>query len=141
MPASMIIALVGSRPYVIGSSKATVMAGPMPGSTPTAVPTTTPISASSRFIGVAAVAKPSTRNWRFSMSSNPPLQNSLEDAGRQADPQTDGKAVERGQAHDDGDGEVADEVPTAERDRGAVEQQRARDHPAEQVDQQNVRDE
>ena len=62
IPASMIIAPVGSSPYVIGSSRATVMAGPIPGSTPTAVPTVTPISASSRLIGVAAVAKPSSRS-------------------------------------------------------------------------------
>ena len=51
---------------MIGSSSATVMAGPMPGSTPTAVPTITPIRASSRLIGVAAVANPSSRNWKFS---------------------------------------------------------------------------
>ena len=62
------MALVGSRPYVIGSSSATVMAGPMPGSTPTAVPTMTPIRASSRFIGVAAVMKPSIRKPKFPMS-------------------------------------------------------------------------
>jgi len=42
----------------MGSNKATVIAGPMPGNTPTAVPTVTPMNARSRLIGVAAVAKP-----------------------------------------------------------------------------------
>ena len=35
-------ALTGSRLKVTGSKMATVMAGPMPGSTPTAVPSVTP---------------------------------------------------------------------------------------------------
>ena len=56
----MIIALVGSSSYVTGSNSATVIAGPIPGSTPTAVPITTPSRASSRLTGVAAVANPSS---------------------------------------------------------------------------------
>jgi hypothetical protein len=44
----MIIALVGSSPYVTGSNNATVIAGPIPGSTPTAVPMTTPSRARRR---------------------------------------------------------------------------------------------
>ena len=91
---------------MIGSSSATVIAGPMPGSTPTAVPTITPIRASSRFIGVAAVAKPSSRKPKFSIG-RAPLEDSLEDAGGQADPQTDGEAVERGQGQGDGDDQGA----------------------------------
>ena len=43
MPASMIRAAVGFMPKVRGTSMATVVTGPMPGSTPIAVPTTTPI--------------------------------------------------------------------------------------------------
>ena len=34
-----------------GSSSATVIAGPMPGSTPTAVPSSTPMKANSRLVG------------------------------------------------------------------------------------------
>src|SRR5678815_4120013 len=58
MPAKKIIDAVGSTLLVIGSSIATAVAGPMPGSTPTAVPIVQPSSAQSRLIGVAAVAKP-----------------------------------------------------------------------------------
>ena len=54
MPANMMKAVVGSSTYVIGSSSATVIAGPMPGSTPTAVPSRTPNSANSRLSGVIA---------------------------------------------------------------------------------------
>ena len=41
-----------------GSSRATVSAGPMPGSTPMAVPMVTPSADQSRFQGVSATAKP-----------------------------------------------------------------------------------
>ena len=43
MPASMIIAVIGERPKVTGSSIAMVATGPMPGSTPISVPRRTPI--------------------------------------------------------------------------------------------------
>ena len=43
------------------------MAGPMPGSTPTAVPSSTPITAYSRFIGVAASAKPWSSQLKLSI--------------------------------------------------------------------------
>ena len=56
MPAKKIIEAVGSTCAVIGSSIATVTAGPRPGSTPTPVPTAQPMKAHSRLIGVAAVA-------------------------------------------------------------------------------------
>src|SRR5918994_1319061 len=62
MPANMMNEPVGSRLYVTGSSSATVIAGPIPGSTPMTVPSVTPISANSRFCGVRAWAKPST-SW------------------------------------------------------------------------------
>jgi hypothetical protein len=58
MPAKKIIDAVGSTFSVIGSSIATAVAGPMPGSTPTAVPSVQPTSAHSRLIGVPAVRKP-----------------------------------------------------------------------------------
>jgi hypothetical protein len=48
MPPNMMNALMGSRENVTGSSTATVMAGPIPGSTPTAVPTVTPAKAHNR---------------------------------------------------------------------------------------------
>src|ERR1700742_4591589 len=50
-----------SKLNVIGSSSATVNAGPMPGSTPTRVPSVTPSAASSRFSGVSTALKPSSR--------------------------------------------------------------------------------
>ena len=49
---------VGSSANVIGSSSATAIEEPRPGSTPTAVPRKQPINAHSRFIGVSAMAKP-----------------------------------------------------------------------------------
>jgi hypothetical protein len=42
----------------MGSNMATVTAGPKPGNTPMAVPKAQPTKAQSKFIGVAAVAKP-----------------------------------------------------------------------------------
>src|SRR6188474_819738 len=70
MPANMMNAALGLTLYVTGSSSATVMAGPIPGSTPTAVPSSTPITAYSRFIGVAACSKPWISQSRFSMSED-----------------------------------------------------------------------
>src|SRR3712207_1781578 len=71
MPANMISALAGSSRKVIGSSIATVSAGPMPGSTPTAVPMVTPTSAHSRFPGVSAAANPSSSEPIWSISEPP----------------------------------------------------------------------
>ena len=51
----------------MGSSRATVRAGPMPGSTPTAVPMVTPSSAQSRFSGVRAASKPCINKFSWSM--------------------------------------------------------------------------
>src|SRR5512145_2026618 len=58
MPANMMNALVGSRANVTGSSRATVNAGPMPGSTPTAVPRVAPANAQARCGSVSAPANP-----------------------------------------------------------------------------------
>ena len=52
MPAKKIIDAVGSTCAVIGSSIATVTAGPRPGSTPMAVPSAQPMKAHIRLIGV-----------------------------------------------------------------------------------------
>src|SRR5919106_5888592 len=67
MPANMMKAAVGSRLKVTGSSRATVSAGPIPGSTPTAVPRVTPTIAHNRLKGVSATAKPLASAPRVSM--------------------------------------------------------------------------
>jgi hypothetical protein len=54
----MMKALVGSRLKVIGSSTATVIAGPIPGRTPTAVPSVVPANAHARCGRVRALANP-----------------------------------------------------------------------------------
>src|SRR5690606_37271218 len=58
MPAKKIIEAVGYTCAVMGSSMATVTAGPKPGNTPMAVPSAQPARAHSRLMGVPAVAKP-----------------------------------------------------------------------------------
>src|SRR6478609_5585920 len=68
MPAKKIIEAVMSTFAVIGSSMATAVAGPMPGSTPTAVPSTQPMKAHIRLIGLIAVAKPCMSALKMSMS-------------------------------------------------------------------------
>jgi hypothetical protein len=45
MPASMMSAVTGGSPYVVGRSMAMVATGPMPGNTPISVPTNTPTNA------------------------------------------------------------------------------------------------
>ncbi|GCL63621.1 hypothetical protein AQPW35_27020 [Rubrivivax pictus] len=70
MPAKKIMLAVGSTFSVIGSSMATAVAGPMPGSTPTAVPMVQPTSAHSRLIGVPAVMKPCRRLFQTSITAN-----------------------------------------------------------------------
>ena len=58
---------------MIGSSRATVSAGPMPGSTPTSVPSVTPTRASSRLVGVRASWNPSISREKESISQNPQI--------------------------------------------------------------------
>src|SRR6476661_1039569 len=98
MPANRISAPVGSRVNVIGSSSATVSAGPMPGSTPTRVPRVTPISARNRLVGVNASLNP-VISWEKESISEPP------DAGRQGDAD---QHIEE-QEHDRGDDEPVGE--------------------------------
>ena len=71
MPPNMMKAPTGSSLPVIGSSIATVNAGPIPGSTPTAVPSVTPISAQSRLIGVNAIENPWKSPASTSISARP----------------------------------------------------------------------
>ena len=64
-------ALAGSSRNVIGSSSATVSAGPMPGSTPTAVPIVTPTNAHSRLPGVIARGEAFEKQCSVSPCQNP----------------------------------------------------------------------
>jgi hypothetical protein len=61
MPASRIIAEIGSSVNEIGSNIATVVTGPMPGSTPTSVPRNTPVKQYRMFCSVSATPKPVAR--------------------------------------------------------------------------------
>ena len=61
MPASMMIALVASRPKVIGSRMLMPDNGPIPGSTPTSVPTRQPRKPYHSTSGRSATEKPSIR--------------------------------------------------------------------------------
>src|SRR4029453_9084464 len=61
MPASMTMALVASRPKVMGSRIEMPASGPMPGSTPTRVPPRQPMNAKSSTSGRRATEKPSAR--------------------------------------------------------------------------------
>jgi hypothetical protein len=69
----MMNAPVGSRANVIGSSSATAIDDPSPGSTPTAVPRKQPTSTHSRFIGVSAPANPSAKLASDSIAHHPPI--------------------------------------------------------------------
>ena len=71
MPAKKIIEAVASTFTVIGSSIATAVAGPMPGSTPIAVPRVQPSSAHSRLMGVPAVMKPCSKLFQISITATP----------------------------------------------------------------------
>ena len=70
MPEKKIIDAVGSTFSVIGSSIATAVAGPMPGSTPTAVPMVQPSRHHSRLIGVPAVRKPWASWFQISITTS-----------------------------------------------------------------------
>src|SRR5215207_2847158 len=120
MPAKRMSAPVASRVYVSGSRSATVIAGPMPGSTPTAVPMNTPNSAYIRYWGCSAVAKPSSSALRLSIEDRYPVQ---ERAGGQREPEPEADE----QRHPPALG--------AERDGRAPEQHGGGEGPAGQFDQ------
>ncbi|MNM49496.1 hypothetical protein D3C81_605020 [compost metagenome] len=65
----MISAPVGSTLAVIGNSRATVSAGPIPGNTPMAVPSRQPMNPHIRLIGVSAEENPIARLERMSTVS------------------------------------------------------------------------
>jgi hypothetical protein len=57
----MISAATASKLKVMGSNRAMVAVGPMPGRTPTAVPIATPIRHTMTLVGVSAASTPSCR--------------------------------------------------------------------------------
>src|SRR6476659_191875 len=126
MPANMMNAALGLTLYVTGSSSATVIAGPIPGSTPTAVPNSTPITAYIRFIGVAASAKPCSSQLKLSMSENP-----VQNACRQRDSEPGIERVETADRQHDADQKIEDVSLAAENRCGPGEQQGPGDRPAQ----------
>src|SRR4030095_6701161 len=71
MPASMIIAVVGSMRKVSGNRIDTAAVVPIPGRIPTTVPTVTPIKQNSKLAGNKATWKPCKRFDRTSIFKNP----------------------------------------------------------------------
>src|SRR6201991_2231983 len=110
----------------MGNSSATVIAGPMPGSTPTAVPSSTPITAYIRFIGVAASAKPCSSQLKLSMSENP-----VQNACGQRDSEPGIERVEAADRQHDADNEIENVSLAAENRCGPGEQQGPGDRPAQ----------
>src|SRR5579875_358570 len=96
----MMNAAVGSSENVTGSSSATAIDDPSPGSTPTAVPRRQPTTTQSRLAGVSAPAKPSPRRPSTSMSE-PPSDDAR--GQRQVEHHVEGDVAERchGQADDE----------------------------------------
>src|SRR4030095_8194405 len=114
MPPKRIIDAVASTCDVIGSSIATVSAGPMPGSTPTAVPSVEPSSAQNRLIGVSAVAKPEASELRISIDDR--SQPSRAQQRRQVQSEDLVEHQEHGIRHEEADDEVANDVAAAARE-------------------------
>src|SRR5689334_23277299 len=86
MPANMMSAPLASTFVVIGSSNATVTAGPTPGSTPTAVPSRHPIRQNIRFWKVRATWNPCSSCAQMS-TCDLSGKDRLEDARRQREAQ------------------------------------------------------
>src|SRR6478672_10465189 len=120
----------------MGSSSATVIAGPIPGSTPTAVPSSTPMTAYNRFIGVAASPNPWISQSRFSMSENP-----IQNACGQRDSEPGVERIEAADREHRPDHDVADVVPATQNGGCAREQQCAGDGPSQRLNQQDGSDE
>ena len=92
----MMNAWVGSIPYVIGSSSAIAMAVPRPGSMPTAVPMVTPIEGDEQVAGGQDRGEAVEQGVEV-LHGSAFLEDSLENAGGQAEAQPDRESVERGQ--------------------------------------------
>src|SRR5688572_16340567 len=138
MPANMMNAPVGSRLYVRGRSRATVIAGPMPGSTPTAVPTKTPISARNRYCGCSAVPKPSMRAKKLSTEERHPLQQW---ARGQRDAQPTSERRLQDQRHQQAYHDRPPPLLGAQHDRRSGEQRGRGDGPTGRDDQEHVDEE
>src|SRR6185436_4313578 len=136
MPANMMIAPVASSEKVSGSSSATVIAGPIPGSTPTAVPSSTPITAYIRFIGVAASAKPCSSQLKLSMSENP-----VQNACGQRDSEPGIERVETADREHHADKDIEHVSLAAENRCGPGEQQGPGDRPTQRHHQHDHRHE
>src|SRR6476620_11004881 len=120
----------------MGNSSATVIAGPIPGSTPTAVPSSTPITAYIRFIGVAASAKPCSSQLKLSMSENP-----VQNACGQRDSEPRIKRVETADRQHDADQKIENVSLAAENRCGPGEQQGSGDRPTQRYHQHDHRHE
>src|ERR1700754_2839167 len=113
MPAKRMNAPTGSSKLnVIGSSSATVSAGPIPGSTPTSVPSVTPAAASSRFWRVRTSVKPSSRLAAKTSTSDAP------GPGRELHVQPLAEREAGDDAEREADDEVADRLLGAEQPGG-----------------------
>src|SRR5688572_18082227 len=127
MPANMMIEPAGSSLKVIGRSRATVSAGPMPGRTPTAVPRRTPMSANIRFAGWMATARPPAREVKASMAAS-------EQAFERPCRQRQGQELGEEHVDDEGDHRADDEIghegPAPESRGGRGKEQGGADHEA-----------
>ena len=90
------MAETGSSVNEIGSSMATVVTGPMPGSTPTRVPSRTPMKQYRRFCAVNATPKPMVRFARKSIAG---LEKRRPDWQRQAQRDHEYSDREGGERH------------------------------------------
>src|SRR6218665_410920 len=106
MPANMISAPLASTLVVIGSSSATVTAGPTPGNTPTAVPSRQPIRQNIRFWTVRATAKPWISCAQMSMRYSSGRKDLLQETRGQREAQ----AVVEDREHDRREEETDDQV-------------------------------
>src|SRR4051812_11040399 len=131
----MMNAAVGGSENVIGSSSATVSAGPIPGSTPTSVPSVTPAAASSRFSGVRTSAKPSIRLAAKTSKSDAPR------PGRQLHVEPFAERVAGDDAEAEADDHVAHRLVGAEQPRREPYEHGGGERVTERAEQQHVADE
>src|SRR5688572_19108510 len=106
MPANMMSAPLASTLVVIGSSNATVTAGPTPGNTPTAVPSMQPTRQKSRFCIVSATWKPCSSCVQTSIARAPLGEQRLEHARWECQAEAIVEDGEDGDRQDQADGRV-----------------------------------
>src|SRR5689334_17474887 len=135
MPASMIIAPVGSSLKVSGSSIAMVADGPRPGSTPMMVPSTTPTTHIISAVGVSATWKPCINPARSSMSPLEPDARGQRDLEGEVEQQVEDHRAADG----DGDRHL---LRLARHDRHDEPRERGeRDHEPDHLHQRDARGE